>query len=295
MVTHPHILIVDDDPEITDLVVQYLHGHGMRVSVARTGAEMAEVLARAAADAPVQLVLMDLRLQGESGLQLALRLREHSVLPVIFLTGQAEEADRVMGLELAADDYVVKPFSLRELLARIRAVLRRYAAAPPGMPAAPSGMHAGTAGGYAGSAAVQAVAAGRVAPPPSAAAVPVRGSSTHASAFAPAPAVRAYRFEGWELNLGLRRLRAADGREIELSQGEFGLLHALCRAPQQVLRREQLLDMTRLDATAVYDRAIDVQILRLRRKIEEDASAPRLIRTERGVGYCFDVQVEAVR
>jgi len=245
----PHILIVDDDPAITGLVAQYLAGHEMRVSVAHDGAGMLRVLDQ---EAPVQLVLMDLRLRGENGLQLALRLRERSAVPVIILTGQAEEADRVMGLELGADDYVVKPFSLRELLARIRAVLRRYGATTGGGPVSvPAPLAA-------------------VAPP------------------------RAYRFGGWELNLGLRRLRSADGRDIELSPGEFGLLHALCRAPGQILSRERLLDMTRLDASAVYDRAIDVQILRLRRKIEPDPAEPRLIRTERGVGYRFDAEVAPV-
>lgn len=239
----PHILVVDDDPVITEMLEQYLSEHEFRVSVARSGEEMRQVLQRAS----VQLVLMDLRLRGESGLTLARDLREQRVLPVIILTGQAEEADRVMGLELAADDYVVKPFSLRELLARIRAVLRRY---PPAVPDA---------------AAVSADAG---------------------------LAVRAYRFDGWELNLGLRRLRAPDAREIELSLGEFSLLHALCRAPGRVLSRDQLLDMTRRDAGAVYDRAIDVQILRLRRKIELDPSTPRYIRTERGAGYVFDTAVE---
>ncbi len=259
MATLPHILIVDDDPAITDMVVQYLCAHDMRVSTAYDGAGMDRVLAQCAVDAPVQLVLMDLRLRGENGLQLVLRLRERSAVPVIILTGQAEEADRVMGLELAADDYVVKPFSPRELLARIRAVLRRYAHASAASAALPSS--------------------------PAPAAAP--------SGAAP-PAARGYRFEGWELNLGLRRLQAGDGREIELSMGEFSLLHALCRAPRRVLSREQLLDMTRLDASAVYDRAIDVQILRLRRKIEVDPTAPRLIRTERGVGYIFDAEVRTV-
>ena len=236
----PHILVVDDDPAITEMVGQYLSEHDFRVTAARNGAEMNQALAAG----PVQLVLMDLRLRGESGLVLARALRESSTIPVIILTGQAEEADRVMGLELAADDYVVKPFSLRELLARIRAVLRRAALAP-----APA---------------------------------------------AAAREVRAYRFDGWELNLGLRRLRAPDGRDVELSLREFSLLHALCRAPGRVLNRDQLLEMTRLDVSAVYDRAIDVQILRLRRKIEVDPTEPRYVKTERGLGYVFDTPVEPV-
>lgn len=242
METAPHILVVDDDPAITEMVGQYLAEHDFHVTAAHSGAEMRKALE----EAPVQLVLMDLRLRGESGLTLARDLRESSAVPVIILTGQAEEADRVMGLELAADDYVVKPFSLRELLARIRAVLRRYATASPS-----------TRSGAAGDA-------------------------------------RAYRFDGWELNLGLRRLRAPDERDIELSLGEFSLLHALCRAPGRVLSRDQLLEMTRRDAGAVYDRAIDVQILRLRRKIESDPSTPRYIRTERGAGYIFDASVQLI-
>ncbi len=236
----PHILVVDDDPAITEMVSLYLAEHDFRVTAARNGAEMNQALETDS----VQLVLMDLRLKGESGLVLARSLREKSTIPVIILTGQAEEADRVMGLELAADDYVVKPFSLRELLARIRAVLRRSAMAPA--PASPS------------------------------------------------REVRAYRFDGWELNLRLRRLRAPDGRDIELSLREFSLLHALCRAPGRVLNRDQLLEMTRLDVSAVYDRAIDVQILRLRRKIEVDPAEPRYVRTERGLGYIFDTDVQSV-
>ncbi len=242
MDTPPHILLVDDDPAITELVCDYLSEHDFRVSVAHNGAQMHEALA---GDAP-QLVLMDLRLKGESGLALARGLREQSAIPIIILTGQTEEADRVMGLELVADDYVVKPFSLRELLARIRAVLRRAAATPAPVPAAAS------------------------------------------------REMRAYRFDGWELNLGLRRLRAPDGRDVELSLREFSLLHALCRAPGRVLNRDQLLEMTRLDVSAVYDRAIDVQILRLRRKIEIDPAEPHYLKTERGLGYVFDTDVQSV-
>lgn len=242
----PHLLLVDDDPALAGMLAEYLLPHDIRLTAAASGAEMTQAMTHTAFD----LVLMDLRLRGENGLQLARKLRETLPIPIIMLTGQLDEADRVMGLELAADDYVTKPFSLRELLARIRAVLRRYEAQP------------------------------------------------HTSSPSATPAVsdrpRGYRFDGWELNLGLRRLRTPNGREIELSLGEFGLLHALCRAPGRVLSRDQLLGMTRLDAGAVYDRAIDVQILRLRRKIEVDPARPRYIRTERGLGYLFDVSVAAI-
>lgn len=186
------------------------------------------------------------RLSGEDGMQLARRLRETSEVPVIIVTGKRDEADRVMGLEIAADDYVTKPFSNRELLARIRAVLRRYQTR-------------------------REVAA------------PARDTQR-----------RAYRFVGWELNVLVRRLTAPDGQRVELSNGEFNLLLALCEAPQRVLSRDQLLELSRLHGAEVYDRSIDVQILRLRRKIEVDARAPKLIRTERGTGYLFDAPVEVL-
>lgn len=237
-----HILVVDDDPSIRELLAEYLAENDFRVTTAATGAEMTQALQEQVID----LVLLDLRLGGEDGMQLARQLRETRDVPVIILTGKRDEADRVMGLEIAADDYVTKPFSNRELLARIRAVLRRYRVRRE--------------------AAVPAVDVKR----------------------------RAYRFAGWELNLLVRRLTAPDGRRVELSNGEFNLLLALCEAPQRVLSRDQLLELSRLHGAEVYDRSIDVQVLRLRRKIEVDASAPQFIRTERGVGYLFDTPVEAM-
>ena len=238
----PHILVVDDDPAIREMISEYLTENELRVSVAATGAEM-----QAALDAEaVDLVLLDLRLKGEDGMQLARTLRETRQTPVIIVTGKRDEADRVMGLELAADDYVNKPFSPRELLARIRAVLRRY----------------------------QTLA------------------ETKTSAND--ERLRAYRFDGWELNLRSRRLTAPDGRKVDLSNGEFNLLQALCAAPRRVLSRDQLLDLSRLHGAEVYDRSIDVQILRLRRLIEQDPSQPRYICTERGAGYIFDVAVDAI-
>ena len=239
--TAPHILIVDDDPFVRELVVEYLGNNDMRVSAASSGREMFERFDREAID----LVLLDLKLPGEDGMQLARSLRERATVPIVLLTGRNEEADRVMGLELGADDYVTKPFSPRELLARVRAVLRRYQ--------------------------VQAT-------------LPERDSTR-----------RAFRFSGWELNLRTRRLLSPQGESVELSNGEFSLLNALCRAPQRVLTRDQLLSMSRLHEAEVYDRTIDVQILRLRRKIEPDPAHPRYIRTERGAGYLFDAVVEVVR
>ena len=239
---HPHVLAVDDDPAIRELVHDYLSENELRVTAVASGKELDAVMARETID----LVVLDLRLQGsEDGMQIARRLREASAIPILMLTGRAEEADRVMGLELGADDYLTKPFSPRELLARIRALLRR-----------------------------------------------ARAQASVADAISQ---VRAYRFGGWELSIGLRKLKAVDGRAVDLTNGEFSLLAAFVSVPQRILSREQLLDLSRLHNAEVYDRSIDVQILRLRRKIEVDPAHPQFIKTERGAGYVFDAAVEAVR
>ena len=238
--TAPHILVIDDDQDIRDLVVEYLGENDLRVTAGKSGKEMFEIFDRESID----LVLLDLKLPGEDGMNLARRLRERASVPIVLLTGRKEEADRVMGLELGADDYVTKPFSPRELLARVRAVLRRYQ--------------------------VQAT-------------LPERDNTR-----------RAFRFSGWELNLRTRRLVSPAGVSVELSNGEFSLLNALCRAPQRVLSRDQLLSMSRLHEAEVYDRTIDVQIRRLRQKIEADPSTPALILTERGAGYRLASAVETL-
>ena len=235
----PHVLVVDDDPAIRQLAAGYFAENDLRVTAVANGAEMKEVLAESAID----LVVLDLRLAGEDGMQLARALREESNVPIIMVTGKRDEADRVMGLELGADDYVTKPFSPRELLARVRALLRR-------------------------SRTLSETRDGKL---------------------------RAYRFVGWELNLRTRRLTTPDGQRVELSNGEFNLLQAFCAAPGRVLSREQLLDLSRLHGAEVYDRSIDVQILRLRRKIEANASEPQYIVTERGAGYRFEPPVEVLR
>jgi DNA-binding response OmpR family regulator len=237
----PHVLAVDDDPAIRQLVVDYLVENELRVTAVATGADVAAVMARETID----LVILDRRLKGEDGMQIARQLREGSAIPILMLTGLTEEADRVMGLELGADDYLTKPFSPRELLARIRALLRRARA--------------------------QATVADEIAK------------------------VRAYRFGPWELSIGLRKLKASDGRRVDLTNGEFSLLAAFLAAPQRVLSRDQLLEFSRLHYAEVYDRSIDVQILRLRRKIEVDPAHPQFIKTERGAGYVFDAEVAAVR
>ena len=236
----PHILVIDDDASIRDLVSEYLSRNEMRVSTAASGHEMFERIEQEAVD----LVLLDLKLPGEDGMVLARQLRERGNVPLVLLTGRNEEADRVMGLELGADDYVTKPFSPRELLARLRAVLRRYQ--------------------------VQAT-------------LPERDQSR-----------RAHRFAGWELNLRTRRLLSPGGDTVELSNGEFSLLAALCRAPQRVLSREQLLSLSRLHESEVYDRTVDVQIRRLRVKLEADPSHPALIVTERGAGYRLACDVQTL-
>lgn len=237
----PHILAVDDDPDVRRVVSDYLSQQDFRVSAVATGHDMLAILETE----PVDLLLLDLRLAGENGLELARRVRDISQVPIVILSGRNEEADRVMGLELVADDYVTKPFSPRELLARIRAVLRRAQT-------------------------IQSTAETEEGP-------------------------RAYRFAGWELNLRLRKLTAADAQIIPLTNSEFSLLCAFLSAPQRVLTRDQLLERSRLHSLEVYDRSIDVTILRLRRKIEPDPSNPVLLKTERGAGYLFTAAVSTVR
>jgi two-component system OmpR family response regulator len=234
----PHILVVDDDPQIRDLLQEYLAQHTLRVSVASSGGQMSRILT----DEAIDLVILDLRLAGEDGMAIIRTLRDTSAIPIVMLTGVRDEADRVMGLELGADDYLTKPFSPRELLARIRTVLRR--------------------------------------------------TKSTALAQARQREVRAYRFAEFELNLRTRRLKGGDGRNIELTNGEFNLLAALLTAPERILTRDQLLEASRVYDNEVYDRSIDVQVLRLRRKIEPDPSQPRFIVTERGTGYIFSSPVE---
>jgi two-component system, OmpR family, response regulator len=236
----PHILVVDDDAQIRALLEEYLRDSGLRASVAASGSEMSRILA----DEAIDLVILDLRLAGEDGMAIARTLRDSSAIPIVMLTGVRDEADRVMGLELGADDYLTKPFSPRELLARIRTVLRRTKGA--------------------------------------------------ALSQARERKVRAYRFAEFELNLRTRRLKRLDGRAVDLTNGEFNLLAALLAAPQRVLTRDQLLEASRVYDNEVYDRSIDVQVARLRRKIEADPTEPRFIVTERGAGYTFDCAVEVL-
>ena len=234
-----HILAIDDDSMLREAIVEYLGKYEFRVTAVADGRAMQAVLAHEVVD----LVVLDLKLQTEDGMALARQLRDESAIPIIMLTGRREEADRVMGLELGADDYLTKPFSPRELLARIRAVLRRRRAE----------MHQGRPEG-----------------------------------------IRAYRFDGWELNLNTRRLKARDGKALRLSNGEFSLLVVLLGATNRILSRDQLLDMSRLHSDDVYNRSVNTQIMRLRRKLETDPANPRYILTERGVGYVFSAAVEII-
>jgi two-component system OmpR family response regulator len=234
-----HVLAVDDDPVIREAISDYLGQYGFRVTTVADGPAMHAVLARDVVD----LLVLDLTLREEDGMELASGLREESAIPIIMLTGRREEADRVMGLELAADDYLTKPFSPRELLARIRALLRRR------QPEVQQGRPQG---------------------------------------------VRAYRFDGWELNLNTRRLKAPAGQLVALSNGEFSLLVVLLGSANRVLTRDQLLDMSRLHGDDVYNRSVNTQILRLRRKLESDPTKPRYIGTKRGAGYVFSARVDIV-
>ncbi len=242
MAAEPHILIVDDDAEICLLVRQFLEPHGFRVTAASDGNSMRAALV----EEPADLVILDLMLPGDDGLTLCRELRATTRVPIIFLTALNSEADRVVGLEMGADDYLSKPFSTRELLARIRAVLRR--AAPPPNETSEETRNV------------------------------VKGSRL--------------RFSGWTVDTSRRQLTAPDGVLVDLSSGEYELLVAFLEHPQIVLNRDQLLDITRGRFAGPFDRAIDMQVGRLRRKIEADPGNPTLIKTVRGGGYVLASQVE---
>jgi len=237
-----HILVVDDDPEILDIVRDYLGEEGFRVSAVASGAEMHQVLAAA----PVDLVILDVRLAGENGFDLAKEIRQASDAGIIMLSRKDDVVDRVAGLEVGADDYIAKPFHLRELLARTRSVLRRRAA----------------------------------------------GSDASEVETATEATATRYRFGGWELDQRSRVLLSPTAKPIELSSGEFDLLVAFLEHPKETLSRDRLLDLTRGVRAAQYDRSIDVQVGRLRRKIEIDPPRPAMIKTVRGAGYRFSLDVE---
>ncbi len=232
----PHILVVDDDREIRDLLARFLERQRFRVTSVRDAREARRIWPNGV----FHLVVLDLMLPGESGLDFARWLRTQSEVPIVMLTALGEETDRIIGLELGADDYLAKPFNPRELLARIRAVLRR-----------------------AGDAAVR-----QEAPP------------------------RALRFAGWTLEPPRRRLVSNEGVEVPLTGGEYDLLLALAERPNRVLTRDMLLDLLRGRQAGPFDRAIDVAVSRLRRKLEDDGRRAQLIKTVRGGGYVLAAEVE---
>ncbi len=231
----PHILVVDDHRDIRDLLARFLAKHGLRASVAENAAAARKALA--AAD--VDLVVLDIMMPGEDGLSLTRYLRESTEIPIILLTAMGEETDRIVGLEVGADDYVAKPFNPRELLARIKAVLRRAQTLP-------------------------------------------RPSASEKGRLA---------FDRWILDLGRRELVDEKGVAVPLSSGEFRLLAALVERPGMVLTRDQLLDLTRGRSAQPFDRSIDNQVSRLRKKIERDPRTPALIKTAWGDGYSFAGEV----
>ena len=235
--TATHIAVLDDELDITQLLGGYLKTHGYRVSQLHNGRALMELMAR---DAPA-LVLLDLGLPGEDGFTIARQLRERWRCGLVIVTGRGDAVDKVVGLEVGADDYVTKPFDLRELVARIKAVLRRI----EGSPAAPA-------------------------------------------AAAPAPAnPDRLKFEGWQLDTAARRLTHPAGHDVPLTSGEFDLLCVLARHPGRVLSRDFLLEQTRGREAAPFDRTIDVQIGRLRKKIEADPEQPQIVKSVRSAGYVF--------
>jgi len=225
----PQILLVDDDPIIRSGVTRFLSDNGLQVTAVTDGPSLREQLA----SVQIDLVLLDLMLVGEDGLSLLRFIRTQGDTPVIILTAMAEESDRVVGLELGADDYVCKPFSLRELLARMRVALRRRSSSQ---------------------------------------------SSTGGHLFY---------FDAWTFDTRARNLISPRWGHVELTTGEFSLLYAFVEHPNRVLTRDQLLDLARGRSSFLVDRAIDVQVMRLRRKIEPDPKSPRLIKTVRNGGYLF--------
>ena len=236
MNTAVHIAVLDDEAEITGLLANYLQSQGYRVSQTHDGISLLKLMA---ADPP-QLVLLDLGLPGEDGFSIARQLREHWQCGLVIVTGRGDSIDKVVGLEVGADDYVTKPFDLRELLARIKAVLRRTLGAAAPAPGAPRSVH---------------------------------------------------RFAHWQLDLSARRLSDTQGREVALTAGEFAILSAFVDNPDRVLSRDFLLEKTRGREAAPFDRTIDVQVGRLRKKLELDADDPQIIKSVRGAGYILVVPV----
>jgi two-component system, OmpR family, response regulator len=234
--TQQTILVVDDDHGIRDLLGRFFRQHGYTALLAKDGVEMLAHLEKQSAD----LIILDIMMPGDDGITLCRKLRAKSQVPIIMLTAISEEIERILGLEMGADDYLSKPFNPRELLARIKAILRRSGATEEST------------------------------------------EQAHVK----------YRFQSWLLDKTARQLKSPDQVEISLSSGEYMLLLSLLERPQQVLSRDRLLDLTRSRSAAPFDRSIDIQISRLRSKIEEDPKNPQLIKTVRGGGYILATAVE---
>ncbi|OUE38785.1 DNA-binding response regulator [Billgrantia desiderata SP1] len=231
-----HVVVVDDHDDIRDLVREYLEHHGYKVSVAESGAALRQILERKNVD----LIILDVMMPGEDGISLCKEIRASEDIPIIFLTAMADDADRIIGLELGADDYLVKPFNPRELLARIRAVLRR---------------------------------------------------ATNSNSARTILNRRIVRIDHWKLDLGRQEIFGDDGVGIPLSTAEFRLLKVFIERPGLILSREQLLDLTAGRTADIFDRSIDNQVSRLRKKIEDNPKSPTIIKTHWGGGYSLCAEV----
>jgi len=231
-----HILIVDDDRDIRDLLSEYLHKQGYRASTAADGRAMRSVLSRAAPD----LIVLDLMLPGEDGLTLCREVRAHSDIPIIILTARGDEVDRIVGLEMGADDYLAKPFSPRELVARIKSILRRSRSLPTNLKP---------------------------------------------------DQAKALRFAGWTLAIATRNLISPQGVTVSLSGTDYKLLRIFLDHPNRVLNRDQLIDLTQSRDAGPFDRSIDLQVSRLRRRLNDNPKEPSIIKTARGEGYVLAAEV----
>jgi len=234
-----HLLIVDDDAEIRRLLQEYFEKNGFRVTAAADGRAMRASMKVARPD----IVVLDLMLPGEDGLALCRDLRSHSNIPIIMLTARGEETDRIVGLEMGADDYVPKPFHPRELLARVKSILRRARSVPDNLQS---------------------------------------------------ERIKAFRFAGWTLDVATRTLTAPDGVVVDLSGTEFRLLRTLLEYPNRTLTRDQLIDLMLAREAGPFDRAIDVQVSRLRHRLRDNGKEPTLVKTVRGQGYVLAAAVEAI-
>lgn len=232
-----NILIVDDDADIRDLLAKFLQQREFQTFLAPNGTVMSAILK----EHEIDLIILDIMMPGDDGLTLCRQLRSQSNIPILMLTAMGEEIDRIIGLEIGADDYLHKPFHPRELLARIKAILRR-------------------------------------------AQNPIQKVVQNQNPI--------YHFIGWTLDAGARRLISPDQLDVSISAGEYSLLLAFLTHPQKILSRDDLLDCTKNRSAGPFDRSIDIQISRLRYKIEEDAKNPAVIKTVRGGGYVLAVSVK---